>query len=205
MVTKIRNRTETRARLIRAMGELLAEQGFAKIGVNAVARQAQVDKVLIYRYFNDLDGLIDAYAASQDFWPSVDDLLGAGAQREKLLAQPFEQILSEVFARYCEEIRSRPLTLEIMAWETIERNSLTIALEHTRERVGLETMEALRHIEAPNLDWPAITALFSAAIHYLAIRARKINVYNGVALNDGDGWERLVAAMQLLITQTKQV
>lgn len=203
MVTNIRNRNETEARLISAMGELLAQQGFAKIGVNAVARQAKVDKVLIYRYFDGLDGLIDAYAASHDFWPSVDDILGAGEQREQLLSQPFEQILSQVFERYCEEIRSRPLTLEIMAWETIERNSLTIALENTRERVGMETMQALSHIDAPDLDWPAITALFSAAIHYLAVRGRKINVYNGVQLNDESGWQRIVAAMQLLITNTK--
>ena len=58
----VRNREATRGQLIKAVGEILAEKGFAALGVNAVARQAKVDKVLIYRYFNDLEGLIKAFA-----------------------------------------------------------------------------------------------------------------------------------------------
>ena len=47
----------TRRRLISAVGSLLAREGFKGIGVNAVAREAGVDKKLIYRYFDGLPGL----------------------------------------------------------------------------------------------------------------------------------------------------
>ena len=46
-----RSRLKTEQRLIDAVGALLLEQGYPAVGINAIARQAGCDKVLIYRYF----------------------------------------------------------------------------------------------------------------------------------------------------------
>ncbi len=195
----IRKREATEARLIKAMGEVLAEKGFGGVGVNAVARQAGVDKVLIYRYFDGLDGLMTAYAQSEEFWPPKSEILGEGASYEALRALSFSKIIGEVFRRYAKALRSRPLTLEIMAWETVERNTLTIALEKARERSGLELMAHLNEVNAPNADWQAIANIFSGAIHYLAIRARKIDTFTGMDLNDELSWGRLIDSMETLV------
>jgi AcrR family transcriptional regulator len=194
-----KNRPETEAKLIRAVGEVLAERGFAKLGVNAVARQAGVDKVLIYRYFDDLDGLLQAYAKSSDFWPSSIELLGDSQGREQLKTMPFAQAFTEVFRRYANALRSRPLTLEILSWETIERNALTIALEEVREAAGLELMAFMSNVNPPSADWQAIANIFSGAIHYLAIRSRKVTVFSGMSIANDDDWERLIASIEFLI------
>ena len=73
---KIRDKQITSKRLISAVGSLLAKKGFKGIGVNAVAREAGVDKVLIYRYFAGLEGLIAAFGKEGDFWPSALELAG---------------------------------------------------------------------------------------------------------------------------------
>ena len=70
------------------MGEVLARDGFGAIGVNAIARQAGVDKVLIYRYFGGLPELLRAWGASGRFWPRVADLLGADPQALLALPRP---------------------------------------------------------------------------------------------------------------------
>jgi AcrR family transcriptional regulator len=70
-----RDRNATEARLIGAVEDLIVQQGFGAIGINAVARQAGADKVLIYRYFGGLSGLLAAYAEEGDFWWTVEDLL----------------------------------------------------------------------------------------------------------------------------------
>ena len=70
-----RDKEATKAKLIKAAGQVMARDGFAKMGVNAVAREANVDKVLIYRYFGGLEGLIKAYAEDGDFWPGVEELI----------------------------------------------------------------------------------------------------------------------------------
>lgn len=201
-----KNREETEAKLIQAIAEVLAEKGFGKLGVNAVARQAGVDKVLIYRYFDDLNGLMKAYAKSSDFWPSATELLGEGDELERLSAMPFADGFSEVFRRYAKAIRSRPLTLEILAWETIERNALTIAMEDVRESMGLELMAFLETMNPPNADWQAITNIISGGIHYLAIRSRKvagftgITTFTGMNIADDTGWDRLIDSIQFLIS-----
>jgi AcrR family transcriptional regulator len=62
--------------LLSAVCSLLARKGFKAIGVNSVAREAGVDKVLIYRYFSGLPGLISAYGKEGDFWPLPLELAG---------------------------------------------------------------------------------------------------------------------------------
>ena len=58
----LRNREATRLRLIEAVGELLAEKGFTRLGINAVAKQAGVDKVY------DLPLLRGAARSDQSLW-----------------------------------------------------------------------------------------------------------------------------------------
>ncbi len=53
-----RDREMTETRLIDAVGALIAEDGFEALGVRRVAERAGVNKTLIYRYFDSLDGLI---------------------------------------------------------------------------------------------------------------------------------------------------
>jgi len=198
-MTNQKNRERTEEKLIKAIAEVLAEKGFGKLGVNAVARQAGVDKVLIYRYFDNLNGLMKAYATSSNFWPSAAELLGEGDALEQLKTMPFSAGFAEVFRRYAKALRSRPLTLEILSWETIERNALTIALEEVREEMGLELMSFLAEMNPPNADWQAIANIFSGGIHYLAIRARKITTFTGMDISQEQGWDRLLDSIEFLI------
>jgi AcrR family transcriptional regulator len=56
-----RDRSQTERRLIEAVGVLIAEEGADSLGINRIARRSGVNKVLIYRYFGGLDGLVQAY------------------------------------------------------------------------------------------------------------------------------------------------
>lgn len=195
-----KNREKTEAKLVQAIAEVLAEKGFTKLGINAVARQAGVDKVLIYRYFDDLNGLMEAYAQSSDFWPSSVELLGEGDELAQLSDMPFADGFAEVFRRYSKAIRARPLTLEILSWETIDRNALTIALEEVRESMGLELMAFLAEMNPPQADWQAIANIFSGAIHYLAIRSRKVTVFSGMDIAGEEDWDRLIDSIHFLVS-----
>ena len=132
---KPRDREATRARLIGAVGTLLAREGFKGLGVNAVAREAGVDKVLIYRYFGGLQQLIVAFGREGDFWPSIREL--AGDDIEAYSRLPVTDQLSRLSSNFMQAIRKRPLTQEILAWEMIERNELTAELETIRENTRM--------------------------------------------------------------------
>jgi AcrR family transcriptional regulator len=196
-ITRPRDSDATRGLLIKAVGELLAEKGFAHLGVNAVARQAGVDKVLIYRYFGGLPGLIKAFGQEEDFWPSIEELAGGDIESFRKLALPDK--MNFLGSNFIKAIRDRPLTQEIMAWEMIQRNELTIELETIRETRMLKFAEMFFPPETENIDLMAIIAIIGAGISYLACRARWVRWYNGVDLKDDEGWQRIESGVRRII------
>ncbi|MBJ7538042.1 TetR/AcrR family transcriptional regulator [Marinomonas transparens] len=193
-----RDRKETEQRLVEAAGRVLARDGFKKLGVNAIAREANLDKVLIYRYFDGLSGLIDAYARQGDFWPSTEELLGEDLAEFK--QRSLSDQLSQIVDNYAAGIRRRPLTLQILAWEMVERNELTMHLEKVREKSGAKLFEWVWYDDKATadsqIDIEALMTLFSACTNYLAARSTSIRVFNGIDISEEDGWQRLTNMMK---------
>ena len=192
-----RDREATRARLIAAVGTLLARKGFKALGINAVAREAGVDKVLIYRYFGGLPQLIAAFGQEGDFWPSVSEL--AGGDPVAFGRLPLDERLRRLTRNFVAGIRRRPLTLEIMAWETVERNELTAELEMLRENTHLRLAEMFFPAGAGETDLQAVLGLIGAGLSYLALRARDVRWYNGIDIQSSAGWRRIEAAVDQIV------
>ncbi|MBI1261376.1 MAG: TetR family transcriptional regulator [Rhizobiales bacterium] len=203
MVTKTtiapRDRLKTEQTILDAIGRLILRDGLAGVGVNALAREAGIDKVLIYRYFGDLDGVYEAFAERGDFWWQVEDMLAATAE-----APDLPNALKLGMRFHAREMRRRPVTLSVMAAETTNRTPLTIALETVREKRSLDLFEqmAARYPDNRAIDIPALTGLLGAAIDYLAIRSRSIKRYGGVDVGSHAGWERLFKTIDLMIDGT---
>jgi AcrR family transcriptional regulator len=168
--------------VLTAVGKVLVRDGFAAVGINAIAREAGVDKVLIYRDLGGLDGLLRKWGASGRFRPSIDELLGDTSRA--VLVLPLADRYAVFFDRFIDALRVRPLTIEIMAAENQERNELTAILEHEREQWGAQA-EAVFDSEEfetrPHLR--GITLLLVAGVQYLLIRARKIRMFGGLEQN----------------------
>jgi AcrR family transcriptional regulator len=179
----------TKARLVEAVGTLLAREGFGAIGLRAVAAEAGADKKLIYRYFGGLPELLEAYAEGTQFWPTNEEL--AGRSLEELRRLPLRKRWAVVVKNYIAELRRRPLTREILRWELFGRNEVTARLERVRETRGVALTNALAHDLAPDVDAPAVLALLSSAVHYLLVRAEQIRWFNGIDLQSSAGWARL--------------
>lgn len=189
-------RRRTEEALIDAVGSLLREGGVVAVGVNAVAERAGVEKVLVYRYFGGLDGLMTAYAKGSDFWPTLDELIGPSGE---VLADPDRiRAGARVLANYATAIRRRPVTLDLLAHECVDRNALTIALESVREQRTTELYQALSKAGVP-VDGPlgAIGAIFGAAINYLAVRGRRLRVFSGLGVHSDADWALIASTIEL--------
>ena len=191
---KIRDKKITSRRLINAVGSLLAKKGFVGVGVNAVAREAGVDKVLIYRYFGGFEGLIAAFAKEGDFWPSALEL--AGGDLQKFSQMPLDERLSYFASNFFQALKKRPVTQAIMAWEMIEPNGLTEELERIREEGIMEFFKMFFTREEINFDLQAVVMLLGAGISYLVIRSNHIDVFGGIELNSDEGWKRMEKAFE---------
>lgn len=193
-----RDREQTERQLVEAVGAIVREEGFDAVGVNAVARRAGVDKVLIYRYFGDLDGLLAAWIATQDYFSRLQDLLGdtRGAEgKDEILA-----IARGVLVGQLQAMTGNRELREIFRWELGTRNAVTDEIARRREKQGSAVTKVFeRAVADPSVDVRAVVTLLSAGINYLALRAQTADVYNGIPLTGRRGWTRIEGAIDLLL------
>ncbi len=116
-----RSRPNTETKFKDAVLELVAESGCEALGVNAVAHKAGADKVLIYRYFGDLNGLLMNVADQQVWLPTIDELADTILSTYKDVAL----CLRQLFERIVQHIRSKSATHQIMRWRKAAPNPLT--------------------------------------------------------------------------------
>lgn len=188
---RLRDRLATRERVLEAVGRLLARDGFASLGVNAVAREAGVDKVLIYRYFGGLEALLEAWGRTNAL--GAGSLGDAGAGRA---GTTVEEKAAAFLARYVRDLRANPEALEVMRWELVEDNPLTRRLAEVREAAGFADLRDLGvpPRKAEEIDLPAVAAILTAGILHLALRARSAPEWLGVPLRSDEGWTRIERA-----------
>ena len=190
-----RDREATKARILGAVGVVLARDGFGAVGVNAIAKEAGVDKVLIYRYFGGMPELLREWGASGRFWPRVEDLLGDDPAAFHRLPAP--ERYARFFEHFIDALRERPLTLEILAAEIVERNDLTAILESEREAWGEAASRLLAAEEfARRPALRGLTLLLIAGVQYLLVRSRTIRIFGGVELKSDAGWDELKASIR---------
>lgn len=199
-VIPIRNKEMTQERLIKAVGKVMAEVGFQRLGVNLVAREAGVDKKLIYRYFHGLQGLVAAYGETVEFWPTAEELMRDDLERIREMVP--HQLMALFFKRYLHAILRRPQTLEILAWEAIERNELTRGLEEVRAKTALEFFELMREDPPEHVDLTALVIVMAGAVNFLAVRSRIHRSLGGVDLQSDAGWGRIEGTIDLILERT---
>ena len=190
-----RNRRQTEEAILNAVSHLLVRDGFSCLGINAVAREAGVDKVLIYRYFGGMPQLLTAFGNYCGFWPSVDELL-KGVDIESM---PFEKRLQLFIDRIIDALRARPLTLEILAMETGSPNELTVMLNTVLEDWGLAVTQRLAVNYEGNVKHIShiMTIVFSG-IQHLLIRARTTMMFGGIPIQEDSGWQTIKQSLNWL-------
>lgn len=186
-----RDRQLTRRAILDAAARLLARDGFQRFGVSAVAREAGVDKVLIYRYFGGAEDLLRSLAAEGGIFPSLDDLLPV-----ELASSP-RALARHALIHYARWLRRHPYALALLRWELLESNHLTAALAACREEFARSLLARLPG--QPPLDLPALAAILAAAVTYLTLRTAQGSAFCNVPLESDADWQRVEAALALLV------
>ena len=130
-----KNRQATEMTLITAVNDIIEESGFEGLGINAVAAKAKVSKMLIYRYFNSLDGLIAAYIQQNDYWINFDEELPDQAHLAAFIKQ--------IFKRQIMWLRENYTLKRLYRWELTTDNKFVKELRNKREEKGIWLVEAV--------------------------------------------------------------
>lgn len=187
-----KNRQATELILIKAVDDIIEESGFEGLGINAIAAKAKVSKMLIYRYFNSLDGLIAAYIQQNDYWINFNEEL---PDKEHL-----SEFIKQIFKRQIVRLRESYTLKRLYRWELSTDNKFVKELRDKREEKGLWLIEAVSRLSKhPQKETAAVASIITAAISYLALLEENCQVYNGLKIQQETGWEQLEEGINLLV------
>ena len=180
---------DTEKRLIEAVSKVIEEEGFTKIGINRIARQAHCDKVLIYRYFGGLDGLLVAWAKQYDFYSfAYSEFI---SQVEQATKSNLQDIIKAVLLKQLEYLKNNQLMQELYVWE-LSGNSSFKAIQIEREKNGHKLqMELEKKLGRTCGDCNFLITIIIAAINYIILFTRQYNMFNGIDFSKPEAWVEL--------------
>ena len=200
-----RRRADTEDKLLDALEIVLQRDGIRQLSLNAIVEEADVAKPLLYRYFNNLQGLLSAWAERRGPWPADDlpDLPGdetdvkasAGNETE------FMRQLTDRLIVSAESLREQPVLLEMLAEELTADSEISMPFKLARRRRS-KTFVRMMLSDARYTE-PAVRAriiVIYAAITYLAMRAHRSPNFMGLKLNTNKGWGEAMDMVRLIMS-----
>lgn len=179
---------DTEKSLIDAVSEIVESEGFAKLGINTIAKRAGCDKVLIYRYFGGLDGLLEAWTLHNDFYAGSFD--GIAQEIEQSGEIDLGDITKRILAGQLQSLRTNRMMQQLLRCE-ISGNSKFPHLRELREQKGSQIQELIERKLGRPTKSTAIAmqiAVLVSAIDYMVLATDEFPMMNGIDFSDERSW-----------------
>jgi len=195
----MKDKEQTKRKLILAVGEVIRTEGFSHLRISTIARKAEVDRKLIYRYFGRLDNLIEAYIVENDYW-----MVFSGQMKEMISQSNFtssEQLIISVLQNQFKFFYSEKDMQRIILWELSTGNPLMRSIHNARESLGQKFFELTdTHFGGSSVNFRAIAALLVGGIYYTVLHTR----FNGdnfadLSINSEEGQQEIIKALQQIV------
>ncbi len=188
----MKDRELTEKKILEAVGNIIENDGFESIGVNAIAQKAGISKMLIYRYFGGVDELVAQYLLRKDYWANTD--IG--------IIKPYDigGSLKRLFREQIIRLRSDITLKRLHRWELSTENESIRRLREMREYNGCNLVKTISQLtNVQNSEVASLASIISASISYLVLMEEQNPIYNGVDLQSNEGWEQIVKGIDLII------
>ena len=168
--------------------------------MNRIAKTAGVNKNLIYRYFGDVDTLVETYIREKDFWladnkefPEVFDLQAGKEQIIDSIAHLLESQLNYFYNS--EEMQ------HIILSEISEDSQILKRLSALRETMAEPFfMLTEKYFENSALNFRALSAIMTSGIYYLVLQSKKNEAINcGINIRTEQGRKMISKTIRQMI------
>ncbi|RAJ99848.1 TetR family transcriptional regulator [Larkinella arboricola] len=179
------------ARLLQAVGEVISERGVNRVGINAVAEKAGVNKVLIYRYFGGWEGLLQQFLTEGNFLTDYNkQFLDTNTE-----AAPSPcQIRIDYLKGLLRQLKNHPPAQEMLKWEISSPSSaLSQQLVLSRNESYQKVLD--KFFQSDQEDLNAVTALLTSGIAMLLLIAPSQKQFMDLNLQSEESWKRIEHAI----------
>lgn len=192
----IREKARTMKRLVAAVGRVLQKYSYPGLTVVNIAKEAGLNRKLIYAYFGSVDNLIETYISEKDFWKS-----GAKKMVKNIVQNP-EKLgkveMTVLLQAQFDALLKDKAQQKIMHWGLGEKNKILRKVSDQREEIGEEVLSILdKDFKHSTVDIRALLALQIAGIYYLSMHAKSYgSTFCGIDINEPEGKERISKSIQ---------
>lgn len=187
----IKDRDLTEKRILDAVGRIVEREGFEAVGINAVAAESGVSKILIYRYFGTIEQLLAKYMEQNDFWLNFN--LAQLPQGE------VKEFSKQIFRAYIQMLRNSPALRKLYRWELSSKHPSIEQLRQRREETALKIIGSVCELSGESFDRVAgISTLVTASVSYLCILGENCGVYNSLQIDSDSGWQKLLETIDFM-------
>jgi AcrR family transcriptional regulator len=191
-----RNRAQTSQRIINALEDVIAEKGIDGIGINRISEKAGVSKVLIYRYFGGLDGLLTHYIKMGRLFP----LLSPATLEQ--LRPVHENDLSKLWYKQLIHtyrfFRQFPAAFQVLKATVAETSPMADEASAAYDEELTRMVSQLAYIKGA--DYQAVSAIMAGAMSYLTLLSKNNRTIVGINLATEEGWNRIDDAVRVIYT-----
>ncbi len=171
----------TKRKLIQAVGAVIREQGFDALKISTVAKKAEVDRKLVYRYFGSLNHLIENYIVENDYW------LVFAEQLKRLISEnnysDTQTLITDILQNQYKFFSEEKDMQRIILYELSSNSPLMKSIHNTREAMGERFLNATdQHFEGSSVNFRAVSALLVGGIYYTILHT----IFNGTTFSNMD-------------------
>jgi AcrR family transcriptional regulator len=189
-----RNRAKTTQRIVEALEEVIAERGLEGVGVNRVAEKANVSKVLIYRYFGGMEGLLEYYVKMGKLFPIFTPALLD--QIRPLHESDIARIWYRQVIQTYRHFRTYKAAREVLKASVIENDPIAETTARAQDEEMTRLVSQLSFVKGADAE--AISAVILGAMNYLTIMAQNDRTMISIDLRSEEGWERIENAVKTI-------
>ncbi len=195
-----RNRERSKQKLLRAVGKIIKTGGFSTLGINRVAEVAGMDKKMIYNYFGSLNGLLDEYISSLDFWSNV-----KGDKLPTEFPNGGHNFVKQMILAQFDYVHQNPEFQKILLWRLSEERDALKTLTARQEANGEVLLQGITdpHFGDNAEAYRAVMAVIIAGTYYLNLFAElNGSTFCGIDLATTGGRKKIEEALAFLIDKT---
>lgn len=189
-----RNRVATTKRIVNALETVIVEQGLQGVHINTIAEKACVSKVLVYRYFGGLEGLLEYYIKQGQLVPHFSPVWLE--QIRPTTPQELGPFWSSQVLHLIRQFRASRTVRELLKANVKQNNSLTDIISKSLDAELTNLVNQISFVEGA--DYQATSAVILGALSYLIIQAQLNKSVIGIDLRKESEWLRIEKAVKLI-------
>ncbi|AZB17197.1 TetR/AcrR family transcriptional regulator [Chryseobacterium indologenes] len=196
----VRNKERSKKKFLDAVGKILKTKGYTALKINDIAATAGVDKKMIYTYFGGMDGLMDEYIRSQDFWSKM-----TAEEVEKInpiIDDAGKAFAKEMFLSQFEYVYKNKEAQKLLLWRLSETRKELRKLTDLQEENGEYIFKrfADSHFKENENVFRSIMAIMVSGLYYLNMFS-SVNgsLFCGIDVNKPEGRDQIKEAISFML------